>query len=48
MRAFKNKESAKLILDLFVIYYNCISVHQGINKTPIEQTGVNLNLAKNK
>jgi transposase-like protein len=48
MRAFKNKESAKLILDLFVIYYNCIRVHQGINKTPVEQAGVNLNLGKNK
>ncbi len=48
MRAFKNKESAKLILDLFVIYYNCIRIHQGINKTPIEQAGVKLNLGKNK
>ncbi|MEK6952768.1 MAG: DDE-type integrase/transposase/recombinase, partial [Nanoarchaeota archaeon] len=35
MRGFKDKESAKLILDLFVVYYNCIRVHQGINKTPI-------------
>jgi len=48
MRSFKNKESAKLILDLFVVYYNCLRVHQGINKTPIEQAGVNLNLGKNK
>ena len=48
MRAFKNKEKAKLILDLFVVYYNCIRVHQGINKTPIEQAGINLNLGKNK
>lgn len=48
MRAFKNKEGAELILDLFVIYYNCLRVHQGINKTPIEQAGVNLNLGENK
>ena len=48
MRSFKNKESAEMILDLFVIYYNFIRVHQGINKTPIEQAGVNLNLGKNK
>ncbi len=48
MRCFSNKESAKLILDLFVVYYNCLRVHQGINKTPIEQAGVNLNLGKNK
>ena len=48
MRSFKNKESAEMILDLFTIYYNFIRVHQGINKTPIEQAGVNLNLGKNK
>jgi len=48
MRSFKNKKSAEAILSLFVIYYNFIRVHQGINKTPIEQAGVNLNLGKNK
>ena len=37
-----------MILDLFVIYYNFIRVHQGIGKTPIEQAGINLNLGKNK
>jgi len=48
MRSFKNKESAEMILNLFVVYYNFIRIHQGINKTPIEQAGVNLNLGKNK
>lgn len=48
MRSFKNKESAEAILSLFVIYYNFIRVHSGINKTPIEEAGVNLNLGKNK
>jgi len=48
MRSFKNQESAKLILDLFVIYYNCLRIHQGIGKTPLEQAGINLNLGKNK
>lgn len=48
MRSFKNKESAKLILDLFVIYYNCLRVHQGINKTPLQQAGIDLNLNENK
>jgi len=43
MRGFKNKESAKLILDLFVIYYNSIRIHQGIGKTPIEEAGIKLN-----
>ena len=48
MRSFKNKESAKLILDLFVVYYNCLRVHQGINKTPLEQAGIDLKLNDNK
>ncbi len=48
MRSFKNKESAELILDLFVIYYNCLRVHQGINKTPLEQAGIDLKLNDNK
>jgi len=48
MRNFKSKQSAEAILSLFVVYYNFIRVHQGINKTPIEQAGVNLNLGKNK
>ncbi len=43
MRGFKNEESAKLILDLFVIYYNSIRIHQGIGKTPIEEAGIELN-----
>lgn len=48
MRSFKNKESAEAILTLFVVYYNFIRIHQGINKTPVEEAGVNLNLGKNK
>ena len=48
MRNFKSPESAEAILSLFVVYYNFIRIHQGINKTPIEQAGVNLNLGKNK
>ena len=48
MRGFKNKESAEAILNLFVIYYNFIRIHQGIRKTPIEEAGINLNLGKNK
>lgn len=48
MRNFKDKKSAEAILSLFVVYYNFIRVHQGINKTPIEEAGVNLNLGKNK
>lgn len=48
MRSFKNRYSAEAILDLFIVYYNFIRIHQGINKTPIEQAGVNLDLGKNK
>ncbi len=48
MRNFKSRHSAEAILSLFVVYYNFVRVHQGINKTPIEQAGINLNLGKNK
>jgi len=48
MRGFKNKESTKLILDLFVIYYNFIRVHQGIGMTPSQKAGISLGLGKNK
>jgi len=48
MRGFKNKESAKLILDLFVIYYNFIRIHQGIRITPIQRVGIDLKLGKNR
>lgn len=48
MRGFKDKESAKLILDLFVIYYNFIRIHQGIGMTPAQKAKINLNLGQNK
>lgn len=48
MRSFKNDNSAKLILDLFVVWYNAIRNHQGINCTPIEKAGVDLQLGENK
>ncbi|UZE93886.1 MAG: IS1/IS6 family transposase [Candidatus Pacearchaeota archaeon] len=48
MRAFKNKKDAELFLDLFVVYYNFIRVHQGIGMTPIEKAGVELGLGENK
>jgi len=48
MRSFKNKKCAELTLDLFVIYYNFIRIHQGIRCTPVEKAGVQLNLGDNK
>ena len=48
MRAFKNKESAKLILDLFVIYYNFKRIHQGIGMTQSQKAGIDLRLGKNR
>ncbi len=48
MRGFHNPKSAELILNLFVIWYNFLRVHQGIGMTPAEKAGINLNLDKDK
>lgn len=48
IRGFKNKESAEAILNLFLVWYNFIRVHQGINMTPAQKAGINLNLNQNK
>lgn len=48
MRGFHNPQSAELILNLFVIWYNFLRVHQGIGMTPAEKAGINLNLDKDK
>jgi len=48
MRAFKRVYSAEAILNLFVIWYNFIRVHQGIKKTPAEQANIYLGLKQNK
>jgi transposase-like protein len=48
MRGFHNPQSAELILNLFVIWYNFLRVHQGIGTTPAEKVGINLNLDKDK
>lgn len=48
MRGFHNPQSAELTLNLFVIWYNFLRVHQGINMTPAEKAGINLNLDKDK
>ncbi len=48
MRGFKNPESAKALLDLLIVYYNFIRIHQGIRMTPAEMCWVNLNLGQNK
>ena len=48
IRGFKNKESAEHILNLFLIWYYFIRVHQGINMTPAQKAGINLNLNQNK
>lgn len=48
MRGFHNPQSAELILNLFVVWYNFLRVHQGINMTPAEKAGIHLNLEKDK
>jgi len=48
IRGFKNKESAEHILNLFLVWYNFIRIHQGINMTPAQKAGINLNLNQNK
>ena len=48
MRGFHNPQSAELILNLFVIWYNFLRVHQGIGMTPAEKARVKLNLDKDK
>ncbi len=48
MRGFHSKESAELILNLFVVWYNFLRVHQGIGMTPAQRAGIELNLGKQK
>lgn len=48
MRGFHNPQSAELILNLFVIWYNFLRIHQGIGMTPAEKVGIELNLGKDK
>jgi transposase-like protein len=49
IRAFKNPETAKKILDGWQIYYNYIRPHQTLNGfTPAEASGIQLGLEGNK
>ncbi|MBI5347334.1 MAG: DDE-type integrase/transposase/recombinase [Candidatus Aenigmarchaeota archaeon] len=48
MRGFKNSKSAEQILEMFVIWYNFLRVHQGIDMIPAQKAGVELNLGKEK
>ncbi len=49
MRGFHGSvESARAILRGIEIYYNFITKHQGINKTPSEEAKINLNLDCNR
>lgn len=48
MRGFKNPKSAELILEMFVIWYNFMRVHQGIGMTPAQKAGIELGLGKEK
>ena len=48
IRGFKNKESAESMLNLFLVWYNFIRVHQGINMTPAQKANINLALNQNK
>lgn len=48
MRGFKNPKSTEATLELLVIWYNFIRIHQGIQMTPAEMCGIKLNLGQNK
>jgi len=48
MRGFKAVWSAKAFLELFAIYYNFLRYYEGIDSTPIEKAGINLNLEGNQ
>jgi len=48
MRGFKNPKSAEQILEMFVIWYNFLRVHQGIGMTPAQKAGIELKLGKDK
>lgn len=49
MRGFKNIQSAQQLLDGFLLYYNFIKPHAGLNgKTPAEATNINFRLQTNK
>ncbi len=48
MRGFKAVWSAKAFLELFVVYYNFPRYREVIDSTPIEKTGINLNLDGNQ
>ncbi len=48
MRGFKAVWSAKAFLELFTVCYNFLRYHEGIDSTPIERAGINLNLEGNK
>lgn len=47
MRGFNKPHSAKKILDLWIIYYNFIRLHQTLDMTPAEAGGMNLSLNGN-
>jgi len=49
MRGFKAEWSAsRAFLELFAVYYNFLRYHEGIDSTPIEKAGINLNLEGNQ
>jgi putative transposase len=40
MRGLKSRESAKLLLDGWLVYYNFFRQHETLNKTPAEKAGI--------
>jgi len=48
MRGLKREYSAIAILDLLIVWYNYIRIHQGINTTPAQKSLIELKLGQNK
>lgn len=48
MRGFKSFKNAESFIELRRIIYNFVRTHQGIGRTPAEESGLNLSLGKNR
>lgn len=48
MRGFKAEHTAENLSEGFRVYYNFIRKHNGIDKTPAQASGIELELERNR